>query len=167
MQKLSELKQKAKAAQTRLESIRKSTSERQSVWEPKFAEQVLKEQDTWQPIEPTSVTSSGAAEFARLEDGSWLARGANPDFDIYTVEAPISAGEFTGLSLEVFPDPSLPNQSLGRYPNGNFVLSDVDVEVTWEGNNQPLIADFTRAEAAYEQKGWPVSAVINGDNRET
>ncbi len=162
VQKLSELKQKAKAAQTRLESIRKSTSERQSVWEPKFAEQVLKEQDTWQPIEPTSVTSSGAAEFARLEDGSWLARGANPDFDIYTVEAPISAGEFTGLSLEVFPDPSLPNQSLGRYPNGNFVLSDVDVEVTWEGNNQPLIADFTRAEAAYEQKGWPVSAIIQG-----
>jgi hypothetical protein len=64
------------------------------------------------------------------------------------------------LLLDTLPDPSLPNQSLGRYPNGNFVLTDVDAEISAPGLAKPAEAMFTRAEATYEQKGYTVSGIV-------
>ena len=132
----------------------------QSAWEPKFRSQMKGSFTPWTMAEPKEVRSDGGATFARQPDGSWLASGINPPFDQYLIVAPIAAGTFSGLLLEVLPDPSLPNQSLGRNSNGNFVLSDVIAEITAPGLAKPLAANFTRAEADYNQKGYEVKLIV-------
>ena len=69
-------------------------------------------------------------------------------------------GQLTGLLLEALPDASLPNQSLGRASNGNFVLSGIEAEISASGVSTPLVASFIRAEADYEQKGWEVAKIV-------
>lgn len=137
----------------------------QAEWEPKFRRQLSENFKAWTVLEPTEVRSDGGAIFARQPDGSWLATGTTPPFDHYLVVAPIAEGSFSGLLLETLPDPSLPNQSLGRAPNGNFVLTDVIAEITAPGMEKPISATFTRAEADYNQKGYEVRLIVDGKPR--
>ncbi len=65
-------------------------------------------------------------------------------------------GAFSGLRIEALPDASLPNKSLGRNGNGNFVLTGVEAEITAPSLPEQLLVDFTKAEADYEQKGYEV-----------
>ena len=108
----------------------------------------------WKQLAARSVKSEGGATLELQKDGSYLATGKNPANDIYRVELDGSSTAVTGLLLEVFPDPSLPNQSLGRGFNGNFVMTDL--EVTWSSKpNKPLAIE--RTEADYSQDQWPAS----------
>ena len=147
-------------ATARAAAASKELAAAQTAWEPKFRIQVKGSFKPWTMAEPKEVRSDGGATFARQPDGSWLASGINPPFDQYLIVAPIAAGTFSGLLLEVLPDPSLPNQSLGRNSNGNFVLSDVIAEITAPGLAKPLAANFTRAEADYNQKGYEVKLIV-------
>ncbi len=147
-------------ATARVGAAAKELAAAQAEWEPKFRSQLGKDFKAWTMLEPKEVRSDGGAIFERQPDGSWLATGVNPPFDQYLVVAPIAEGSFSGLLLEVFPDPSLPNQSLGRNSNGNFVLTDVIAEITAPGMEKPLVATFTRAEADYNQKGYEVKLIV-------
>jgi hypothetical protein len=141
-------------------AARDAMAKAQAEWEPKFRAGMKTGLKPWTPVEPREVRSDGGAIFAKQSDGSWLATGINPPFDQYLTLAPLAEGTLSGLLLEVFPDPSLPNQSVGRYSNGNFVLTDVIVEVSAPGLAKPLRVDFTRAEADYNQKGYEVKAIV-------
>ncbi len=132
----------------------------QAAWESKFRTQIKSTVAAWTVLEPKDVHSEGGATLTRQADASWLASGINPPHDTYVISAPIAEGTFSGLLLDALPDPSLPNQSLGRFPNGNFVLTDVDAEITAPGLPKPLHAMFTRAEADYNQKGYEVKLIV-------
>ncbi len=68
-------------------------------------------------------------------------------------DAPVSA-----FLLECFPDPSLPNQSLGRASNGNFVLAEFEVDVmSVENAGNPVQSRISKAQADYSQKGYEVA----------
>ncbi len=56
----------------------------------------------------------------------------------------------------MFPDASLPNQSLGRGFNGNFVLTDL--EVFWKSAPNKRLT-IERTEADYSQDQWPASGL--------
>src|SRR6185369_10958752 len=118
---------------------------------------------TWNLLEPTRVASANGVTFAKQIDGSYLATGNNPQFDTYTITAPLPAGTFSAVLLECFPDPSLPNRSLGRYPNGNFVLTKVEAALTVPGDSKDIAVKFVRAEADYSQAGWHIDNVLGGD----
>jgi hypothetical protein len=96
-----------------------------------------------------------------------LVSGENPTFDVYEIQAPLAPGPLTGILLECFTDPSLPQQSLGRYPNGNFVLTRIEAIVTPPANasaNPPgITAKITEAKADYSQKDWDISNTIQGN----
>jgi hypothetical protein len=117
----------------------------------------------WAPLTGGTARSSGGASLTRQPDGSWLAGGRNAPNDTYEVVAPLTGGSFGGLLLEVFPDPSLPNQSLGRAFNGNFVLTGVEVALhpaaRGEAGTTPI--RLTKASASFEQAGWPVASVVD------
>ncbi len=157
---IAKLDKVVKDSEGKVAAATKELAAAQAAWEPKFRGEVKSSVTAWTPLDPKEVRSEGGATFTKQADGSWLAGGTNPQHDIYTIIAPIAPGTFSGLLLDALPDPSLPNQSLGRYSNGNFVLTDVDAEITAPGLAKPLQAMFTRAEADYNQKGYEVKLIV-------
>lgn len=132
----------------------------QAAWEVEFAAQLAQQRPVWSLLEPASVVSRGGAQLTRQADGSWLAGGANPDHDVYTITAPLPPGEFSGLRIETLPDASLPGQSLGRAFNGNYVLTGVEAELRASGLTQAAPVAFATAVANYEQSGYPVRSIL-------
>lgn len=145
--------------------VQKQLPELVAGWEPEFRKLVESGTASWNVLDVQSAMAKSQAQLIRQSDGSYLASGANPPHDVYEVRAPLRAGTWTGLLLECFPDASLPNQSLGRYPNGNFVLSRVEAEISAPSLAAPLVAKFTRAEADYSQQGWDIKNTIAGDKQ--
>jgi len=157
--KLATLDAAVKDAEKRVAAAEKELPALQATWERTFVREMKASASPWTPLETTVVKSIGGATLTRQPDGSWLAGGSNPANDTYEIEANLASGQFTGLLLEVFPDPSLPGQSLGRSSNGNFVLSNLEVEVNVPGGNAPIEAEFTRVESSYDQKGWEAALI--------
>ena len=85
--------------------------------------------------------------------------GKNPSGDVYEISAPARAGRLAGVLLEVFPDKSLPNQSLGRGSNGNFVLTGVQVAVH-PPKGKPVVLNLNSAKSDYDQANWEVIKVL-------
>ncbi len=158
--KLSALETGVKAAEAKLAEANKALPALQAAWEKTFAQQLNTKLSAWTPLPVASAKSAGGATLTRQPDGSWLASGANPANDTYEIEGTAAPGQLTGLLVEVLPDATLPNQSLGRASNGNFVLSGVELEIQAPGVSTPLVAEFKRAEADYEQKGWEVAQIV-------
>jgi hypothetical protein len=151
------------AATARVAEESKRLPELIAAWEPTFRETLKGDSGAvWAPLQPRDVKSAGGATFTKQADGTYLAGGKNPQHDTYTITAPLPAGSFSGVLLECLPDDSLPNKSLGRYPNGNFVLSSIAAEITSPELPSPLVAKFVRAEATYSQKGWEIGLVLDG-----
>lgn len=160
--RLNELKESVSIAESNKADLRSSASVRQEAWEAAFVKEIEKETEAWSLFEATEVKSLGGATLTKQQDSSWLASGENPSNDTYQIAGSISAGSLTGILLEAFPDPSLPNESLGRYSNGNFVLSDVDVIVTAPSLAEPILAEISQAVSDYDQPGWPVRSIVEG-----
>ena len=160
MKKLDEL---IVAANARVAEEAKRLPELIAAWEPGFREKLRADKSVavWSSLQPSEVKSTGGATLTKQSDGTYLASGANPPHDIYTITAPIDAGQFSGLLLDTLPDDSLPMKSLGRFPNGNFVLSRVEAEITSPELASSLVAKFVRAEATYSQKGWEIGLVLD------
>ena len=85
-------------------------------------------QPRWTVLAPMLMKSEGGATLTRLEDGSILAGGTNPERDAYTFVAKTGLPRIVGIRLEALPDPSLPLKGPGRFPgNGNFHVNEVRV----------------------------------------
>jgi hypothetical protein len=106
-----------------------------------------------------TVKSVGGAKFTRQSDGSWLPSGKNPGNDVYEITAPLAEGRFGGVLLEVLPDKSLPNASLSRGSNGNFVLTGVELKLSSPGKEATTIK-LAKAEADFNQQGYTVDSII-------
>lgn len=130
-------------------------------WEPDFKARLDRQEAPWKTLGNSVVQSAGGAALTRQPDGSYLASGPNPAHDTYSIAGPVAPGVFSGLLLECLPDDSLPQKSLGRFSNGNFVLSAIEAEISAPSLPAPLPAKFQRAEASYSQKGWEIGLVID------
>ena len=116
----------------------------------------------WQVLKDAVAQSQGGATLDRQADGSFLATGTNPDFDVYTITAPAPEGRLTAVRLEALTQEGLVRGGPGRAPNGNFALSDFTVEARpAQGPAFPL--KLAKATATFEQKGLPVKAAIDDD----
>ncbi|MDA1230694.1 MAG: DUF1549 and DUF1553 domain-containing protein, partial [Planctomycetota bacterium] len=129
-----------------------------TAWELKAKSETEAEQSVWKSAEPGSVQSLGGAEFARADDGSWLAKGKNPANDEYRIEIPLTVSRLSGLLLETLPHAELPAGSLGRGSNGNFVLTGVSAELAVEGQGSIPI-DLQKAESDYSQPNYTAANI--------
>ena len=128
-------------------------------------------QSIWTVLTPDRFTSEDGSTLTMKEDGSILVSGTNPATDTYelTFKQPRSA--VTAIRLEVLPDESLPAKGPGRAGNGNFVLSEISVQLQPAGGDpQPII--LQNATASFEQTvavegnpygKWVIGAAIDGD----
>lgn len=131
-------------------------------WEAALPSADKESASPWSLLVPKSAAAKNKkTTLVRQADASWLVTGPAAANETYTVTAPLSTGELTGLLLEVFPDPSLPNESLGRAPNGNFVLSRIEAELSGGDLKTPLTLKFSKAEADYAQPDWGIQGVID------
>jgi hypothetical protein len=103
-------------------------------------------------------TSAGGAEGTRLEDGSFRVTGKKPDKDTYTLQFESAPARITHVELEAIPDDKLGGP--GRTDHGNFVLSEIEMEVVRGGETKKL--KFSGAEADYSQNGFGPEQAIDG-----
>ncbi len=164
--KLVKLKMDLKAAEQHVADAAKLLPKLMAEWEPKAMTKIAEEKNAWDVIEPESVKSQGGATLTKQADGSYLASGTNPDSDAYIIRAKMPDAAVSAFLLECFPDASLPNQSLGRASNGNFVLAEVEVDVeSTETGGNPVQAKIVKAQADYSQKGYDIASLVTGGKK--
>lgn len=158
---LAQLRKAVEAAQSKVTETQLQLPNLVASWEADMENPQAEKKPMWEVLPVTDVKSKGGASVRKLPDASWIAGGRNPDSDTYTITSPLAEGSFTGLLLEALPDPTLPNQSLGRANNGNFVLTGIEGEISAPGLKKPVKIAFTRAEADYAQKGYDVKLLLD------
>lgn len=157
------LRKKIDAAQSKVTETQLQLPNLVASWEADMENPDTAKKPMWEVLPITEAKSQGGASLRKLEDASWIAGGRNPNSDTYTITAPLAEGSFTGLLLEALPDPALPNQSLGRASNGNFVLTGIAGEISAPSLKQPVKITFARAEADYSQKGYDVKLLLDNN----
>jgi len=86
----------------------------------------------WIQLTPSSAAATNGTTLTINSDHTILASGTNPAVSTYTITANSSLLTVTGFRLEVFEDPSLPEGGPGRPFNGNFVLTEFQVDAVPE-----------------------------------
>ncbi len=132
----------------------------------KWESDVKAAEASWTVLHPTKVASLGGATLALQPDGSILAGGKNPDADTYEIQAQTDQTGITGVRLEVLRDSSLPNGGPGRDSDGNFFLSDFEMEIAPADKTKPAQkVAFKEAVADESQGGYEFNNLANDKPR--
>ena len=125
----------------------------------------------WHVLHGT-VESQEGTTLAQAADGIVQASGANPFQDDYRLMAPISLPRITGLKLEVFPHSSHTGGGLSRGKSGEFILTDIKVQVRQRGSTQVrdiavkgAVADVEDQSKTGAREYGRVSGVLDDDPR--
>src|SRR5262245_16648000 len=117
----------------------------------------------WRVASPASIASAAGATVEKLDDGSVRLSGTNPDKDTYTIVLETDFGKIDAIRIEALIDPQLPSTGPGRTPHGNFVLSELTVEVAPRDRDAPAQpVKLTSATADFAQGGFPAANAIDG-----
>lgn len=115
----------------------------------------------------TTVSGPDKTEFQQLEDGSVLVQGHSPDKTDTVIQLELSAGALSGLRLRLLADDRLPKKGPGRAPNGNFVLSQIQVERQVLAEGEAVMwapVAITAAKADYAQKSFDPANALKPDS---
>ncbi|HEX5082544.1 MAG TPA: PSD1 and planctomycete cytochrome C domain-containing protein, partial [Blastocatellia bacterium] len=125
-----ELQAEIKNLEERLKTVTPALAAAQTNWERKFTEA----QADWVSLNPSEISADNGTTLTRLDDGSILATGANPDNETYTVVAKAGLQGVTGIRLEALPHQKSPRGGPGRDIYGNFILNRFEVDVSPAGS---------------------------------
>lgn len=113
----------------------------------------------WKPVELLEFGTSSGAGFEKLPDNSLLSDGRGAPHETYRVKFRAGTQHIAALRLRTLTHESLPKGGPGRAPNGNFVLTKVELL-----RNGEAVA-LASAQADHEQADYPVSGVLDDDPR--
>jgi mono/diheme cytochrome c family protein len=116
----------------------------------------------WLILDPAEAKSKGGANLVKQSDGSLLAGGTQVKNDTYTLKFHPIAKQITAVRLEALSHPSLVKGGPGRAANGNFALTDLKIKVLPKFAT-PGFVQLQNPRATFEQKGFPIKAVIDSD----
>lgn len=157
-----ELAERKKQLETKFQSWKQTLL--QSLEKP---EQNLKDSEQqWTILQTETATSVNGATITVLKDQSLLVGGTIPNNDTYVVETATIPSGMTGLRLEVLTHESLPKKGPGWAGNGNFVLDEVNVEVsqkTKTGWSKYVPVKLAQATADHSQDKFPAQNLVDGD----
>src|SRR4051812_44933466 len=83
----------------------------------------------WLTPRTAEFSSKKGFEAEFLIDGSFRVGGKNPDKETYTVKFDTSLHRVTHVQLEAIPDDQVSKGGPGRTEHGNFVLSEIEMEI--------------------------------------
>ena len=158
--KSQELRGEIARLQTALDTSTPELEAAQAQWE----RDVKAAEAGWTTLRPSHFSSAGGAMLQLLVDQSILAGGKNPEADTYAIEAKTDAAQrnITGVRLEVLLDPSLPNGGPGRDSDGNFFLSDFELEAApVDQTGSPQKIKLKDAVADESQGGYEAKNLVN------
>ncbi|MCO6455297.1 MAG: PSD1 domain-containing protein [Pirellulaceae bacterium] len=123
----------------------------------------------FQPLKPIAATATSGATLTPQDDHSLLAAGTVPDKDTYTLVFEAPSEPLSGLRLELLADESLPAGGPGRAPNGNFVLSRVELltspDASTERRETMEPVELVDAEADFTQDKFSPRGVLSDEER--
>lgn len=166
-----------KALEAKLSAAKETLVGELPAWEERTLK-LLKEDEIsgfkTHPLEITDVKPAGEVTFKKLPDGSWIANGADPATETYTVTTKTDLPEITGFRLDVLADKSLPKSGPGRAANGNFVLTGIKVEHVQPVSIADATADFSQDKFSIKsvlyrdpKAGWGVQPQVGKDHQAT
>jgi Protein of unknown function (DUF1553)/Protein of unknown function (DUF1549)/Planctomycete cytochrome C len=112
-------------------------------------------QAQWTPADYVEYDTASGAGFQLLDDHSLLADGRGASNDTYRIVANTSLKQVAAVRLRVLTHDSLPHRGPGLAGNGNFVLTQFEVNSGGAGQ------EIVRANADLEQTGFPAAAAID------
>jgi hypothetical protein len=116
-------------------------------------------------LDDIKVENDGGVTLTAQKDGSFLASGPNPASVVYTITGKSTTAGVNALRLDVLADKSLPASGPGRVAHGNFVLSELTVEISPTAdfaNARKLQYAGARADFEQADKPWRAANVIDG-----
>ncbi|MFN0125856.1 MAG: DUF1549 and DUF1553 domain-containing protein [Verrucomicrobiales bacterium] len=117
----------------------------------------------WEPLKPAIYAAAVGATLQRMDDDSILSTGKSPDTETYVVTAASPLPEIIALKLEAMTDDSLPHRGPGRLANGNFHLTEIELQVFRKSGEAPELVRFQRATADFDQPSFAAPGAIDGD----
>ncbi|MFP6586782.1 MAG: PSD1 and planctomycete cytochrome C domain-containing protein [Pirellulaceae bacterium] len=124
----------------------------------------------WHVMQPTKVDSVEGTQFVTEDDGTVQTTGPHPRQDDYHVMVSPALKRITGLRLEVLPHASHTAGKLTRGTNGEFIITDVKLQVLRQGDSQirdiELLSAIATAEMNVGGRNYGrVSGTLDDDPR--
>jgi hypothetical protein len=158
--KLEALEEEITAAREQYDRITRESAVSMQQWEHQLASEIS---DAWRLVVPAEMNSAGGATLVVQDDQSVLATGTNPVNETYEIQLRTDANTVSAIRLEALTDPSTVNGGAGRGSNGNFVLSEIEVEAASpEQPTQFRNVALSNAEADYSQNNYDIKLAIDG-----
>lgn len=163
-QRLQELRSDEQAARQKQTEAEQRVARELPAWEAEFAaktssaagEGTKSLEIQWKPLKPTSLSAQHGTKLSVDEAAVVTASGDNPPQEKFSMLFAPPKETITALRIEALPDDALVNSGPGRADNGNFVLSEVIMEVYGRAIDlDPLRVDFA-------QDGWPAAHTADG-----
>jgi hypothetical protein len=125
----------------------------------------------WHVLTATALESTEGTQLAQEADGAVQASGPHPNQDDYRFIAAVNLPRVTGLKLEVLPHATHTGGGLSRGKSGEFILTDIKVQVRRRGSSQlrdltvsSAVADVSKAQKDARSYG-DIKGVLDDDPR--
>ena len=117
----------------------------------------------WNVLEPGPMKVSNDAKIEKEADNVIFVSGTNDAFVTYDVVTETELKGITGFRLEALSDPRLGGMGPGRSQNGNFVLTELTIEVWPKGQpDKKQKLKLQSAKADFSQAMYDVATAIDG-----
>lgn len=116
----------------------------------------------WSTPGAVDFTSQNNAEGEVLLDGSIRVTGPNPEKETYTLVFKSPPQKVSHLQLEAIPDEKVGKGGPGRTDHGNFVLTEIEMELRPPGSTESTRLKFATADADFSQDGFPPENAFDG-----
>ncbi len=140
-----EAQQLVDARKPREAQARKVAEEPFAKWLKEQAAMVKNGFNAWHVLKATELESIEGTKLTQEVNGAVLASGPNPNHDDYRLMAPVKLSRVTGIKLEVLPHAANTGSGVSRGKSGEFILTDIKVQVRRTGSSQ--IRDIAVADA--------------------
>ena len=140
-------------------------------WLAAQAKAVAQGFSAWHPLRASELESIEGTRLVQEADAIVQATGPNPNHEDYRVAGPVKLARVTGLKLEVLPHASHTGGGLSRGKSGEFILTDIKVQVRRRGSSQirDVLVTGAVADAAADRKGareyGDIKGVLDDDPR--
>ncbi len=138
---------------------------------PKWEQQVAAQSaGAWTLLDPAAFRTETGAVLTKLADKSLIVDFSVPANDSYIVDFNAPLDEITAVRIEALTHPSLPMMGPGRGGNGNFVLSEFELQsaplaAAGTGAQEKHSVKIASAVADHSQEGYPVAYAIDGNQK--